>query len=126
MSQVQAIGVDLVEVARIRAIHRRYGKKFFDRMLTRAEQQYCLTRSDPYPSIAARIAAKEAISKAMGVGIGATLKWTSLGVENNALGAPLVVLDEAAKKQLKKLKAKEVLLSLSHTHGMAVAMAVLR
>jgi holo-[acyl-carrier protein] synthase len=126
MSSAKAIGVDLVEISRIRAIHKRHGKKFFDRVLTRAEQAYCLTRGDPYPSIAARVAAKESVAKALGVGIGEHLRWTSISIENLPSGAPQVILDVAGKKMLKKLRAKKVLLSLSHTGDISIAMAVLK
>jgi len=126
MGSPRAIGVDIVEISRIRAIHRRHGKKFFDRMLTRTEQSYCLTKSDPYPSISGRVAAKEAVAKAMGVGIGGSLRWVSISVENTHLGAPKIVLDSAGKKSLKKLGGKEILLSISHTADIAIATAIVR
>lgn len=120
------IGVDLVEISRIKAIYRRHGKKFFDRVLTREEQSYCLTKGDPYPSIAARVAAKEAVAKALGTGMGAALKWVSVSIRALPSGAPEVVLDAQAKKLLKKLRAKRVMISLSHTGDIAIAMAVLK
>ena len=126
MSKAIGIGVDLVEISRVKAIHKRHEKRFFDRVLTRAEQSYCLSRGDFYPSIAARVAAKEAVAKAMGVGIGGFLRWTSVSVENSHLGAPKIILDTAGKKLLKKLGAKEVLISLSHTGDIAIAVAVLK
>lgn len=126
MKKPVGIGVDLVEVSRVKAIHRRHGKKVLDRMLTREEQYYCLSKSDPYPSVAARVAAKEAVAKAMGTGMGASLKWVSVSVNILPSGAPEIVLDAAAKKLLKKLRAKKVLISLSHTGDMAIAMAVLK
>jgi len=104
------IGVDLVEVSRVKAIHRRHDKKFFDRVLTRAEQSYCLSKSDPYPSVAARVAAKEAVAKAMGTGIRTSLKWVSISVDVLPSGAPQIVLDAAAKRLMKKLRAKKVLI----------------
>lgn len=121
-----AIGVDIVSISRIKAIYRRHGKRFLDRVLTRDEQSYCLMKADMYSSIAARVAAKEAVAKALGVGIGSQLRWVSVGVEVQHSGAPKVIFDAAGKKALKKIKAKEVLLSLSHTGDTAIAMAVAR
>lgn len=115
-----------MEISRIKAIHKRHGKKFMDKVLTKAEQSYCLTKSDPYPSIAARVAAKEAVAKAMGTGMGAALRWVSVEVVSRPSGEPEIVLDAGGKKLLKKLKAKKVLISLSHTGDMSIAMAVLR
>ena len=123
MGSPKSIGVDIVEISRVRAIHRRHGQRFFDRVLTQREQSYCLTKGDPYPSIAARIAAKEAVAKAFGVGIGA-LKWTSIAVESMHSGAPKVLLDASGKKIMKKMGGKEVLLSLSHTGDIAIATAI--
>ena len=124
MGTPKAIGIDIVEISRVRAIHRRHGKRFFDRVLTTREQSYCLTKGDPYPSIAARIAAKEAVAKAMGVGIG-MLKWTSIEVESMHTGAPKIALDASGKKLLKKIGGKGVLLSLSHTGDIAVASVII-
>ena len=124
MGSPKAVGVDIVEISRVRAIHSRHGKRFFDRVLTPLEQSYCLTKGDPYPSIAARIAAKEAVAKALGVGIGA-LKWTSIAVESLHTGAPQVTLDTSGKKILKKVGGKKVLLSLSHTGDIALATAII-
>ncbi len=125
MNSVSGIGVDLVEVNRIRAIHRRHGNRFFARVMTPSEQSYCLSKSDFYPSIAARVAAKEAVAKAFGVGIGGELKWTSVEVVADFSGAPKVVLDAMGRRLLKKMKGKGVLLSLSHSAGVAIAMAVI-
>lgn len=125
MKPTRALGIDMVEVDRIRAIHRRRGQRFLDRMLTRSEQSYCLTKGDPYPSIAARIAAKEAVSKAFGFGIGNALRWVSVSVDILPTGAPVIVLDEQGKKLLKKSKAKEVLVSLTHSREHAIAVATL-
>jgi holo-[acyl-carrier protein] synthase len=125
MSQTFGLGVDMVEIDRIRAIYRRHKKQFLDRLFTPSELAYCRTKADPYPSLAARVAAKEAVAKAMNVGIGGILKWTSVCVEISPTGSPSVVLDAAAQRHLKKLGASKVLLSLSHTDTLAIATALL-
>ena len=62
-------GIDIIEVERIRASHEKFGKRFTSRILLAAESEYCLRHKDPAPFLAARFAAKEAVSKAFGTGI---------------------------------------------------------
>jgi len=68
---IGGIGIDTVEIGRIRDSHERLGDRFIERILLPAEIEYCLRHKDPAPSLAARFAAKEAISKAFGTGISA-------------------------------------------------------
>jgi holo-[acyl-carrier protein] synthase len=123
--QVVAVGIDLVEIQRIRAAHQKHGHAFLDKIFTPTEQAYCLAKADPYPSLAARFAAKEALSKAFGSGIGADFLLTSLSVENNEAGEPLPVLDDKAQANMKRKGASKVLLSLTHTDQLAQAIVVL-
>lgn len=122
---VLGVGVDLTEVSRIRAAHQRHGAAFLDRVFTPAEQALCLAKADPYPSLAARFAAKEAASKAFGTGIGEELALTSVGVLSGPEGAPLVELDAKARALLAARGASRLLLSLTHTDTLAQAFAVL-
>jgi len=122
---VVGVGVDLTEVERIRAAHLKHGDAFLDKIYTPAEQRLCLAKADPYPSLAARFAAKEAASKAFGTGIGAELSLTSVGVLNGPAGEPLVELDDKARALLAKHGASRLLLSLTHTDTLAQAFAVL-
>jgi holo-[acyl-carrier protein] synthase len=77
-------GVDIIEVARIRSSHERFGDRFIRRLLRDAEIEYCLSHRDPAPFLAARFAAKEAVSKAFGTGIGQYLGWHDIEVSINA------------------------------------------
>ena len=122
---VVGVGVDLTEVERIRAAHLKHGAAFLDKIYTPAEQRLCLAKADPYPSLAARFAAKEAASKAFGTGLGAELSLTSVGVLNGHAGEPLVELDDKARALLAKHGASRLLLSLTHTDTLAQAFAVL-
>jgi holo-[acyl-carrier protein] synthase len=122
---VVGVGVDLTEVERIRAAHLKHGAAFLDKIYTPAEQRLCLAKADPYPSLAARFAAKEAASKAFGTGIGAELSLTSVGVLNGPAGEPLVELDDKARALLAKHGASRLLISLTHTDTLAQAFAVL-
>ena len=69
------IGIDIIEVSRIAASYERFGERFLNRILLPNEIAYCLSHKVPGPFLAARFAAKEAISKAFGTGIGAQLGW---------------------------------------------------
>lgn len=124
-ANVLGVGVDLTEVGRIRSAHERHGRAFLDRIYTDAEQALCLAKADPYPSLAARFAAKEAASKAFGTGIGAELSLTSVSVLNGPDGEPIVELDELGRALLAKKGAARLLISLTHTETLAQAFAVL-
>ena len=125
---VLGLGTDLVDVERIRRSHERHGERFLKRVFTAAEQAYCLSRPDPYPHLAARFAAKEAVSKAFSTGIGAEFAFTSVSVEHGERSQPLAVLDDKARALLASVGGTNVLLSLSHTAtvGHAVALIVRR
>jgi holo-[acyl-carrier protein] synthase len=122
---VLGVGVDLTEVGRIRSAHAKHGAAFLDKVFTPAEQQLCLAKADPYPSLAARFAAKEAASKAFGTGLGAELSLTSVGVLNGPAGEPVVELDDKARALLAARGASQLLISLTHTDTLAQAFAVL-
>lgn len=122
---VIGVGVDLTEIARIRSAHKKHGQNFLDKVFTADEQSLCLAKADPYPSLAARFAAKEAVSKAFGTGICEKFLLTSISVLGGNEGEPIVELDDKAKKLLEERGAKKILLSLTHTDQLAQAFAVL-
>lgn len=118
-------GIDIIEVERIRASHQRFGDRFVARILRPAEIAYCLQHRDPGPFLAVRFAAKEAISKAFGTGIGAALGWQDMEVAKKDSGEPYVVLHDRGLQLLRERGADRLHLSLSHTQHYATAMAVL-
>lgn len=122
---VLGVGVDLTEIARIRSAHEKHGKLFLDKIFTPAEQELCLAKANPYPSLAARFAAKEAVSKALGTGFSEKFGLKSVGILTGPEGQPLVELDELAQKLLEERGAKKILVSLTHTENFAEAFAVL-
>lgn len=113
-------GVDLIEVERIRRTAERYGERFTERCFTAAERHHCGWR---YPALAARFAAKEAVAKALGTGIG-DVKWIEIEVLHDARGRPEVKLHGAAAALARELGLTEWELSLSHTREHAVAFVV--
>jgi holo-[acyl-carrier protein] synthase len=122
---VLGVGVDIIEVERIRASHERFGERFLKRILRPDEIAYCFTHAQPAPFLAARFAAKEAISKALGTGIGGQLGWQDMEVKRKASGEPYVILHGAGEELLARRGARIVHLSLSHTAAHAAAVAVL-
>jgi len=122
---VIGVGVDLTEVARIRSAHEKHGATFLDKVFTPAEQALCLAKANPYPSLAARFAAKEAVSKAFGTGLGAELHLTSVSVLHGPEEGPLVVLDDKASALLASQGGTRVLVSLMHTDDLAQVFAVI-
>jgi holo-[acyl-carrier protein] synthase len=122
---ILGVGIDIIEVARIQASHEKFGERFLNRILHPGEISYCLSHRLPAPFLAARFAAKEAISKAFGTGIGAQLGWKDMEVGRKESGEPFVILHEAGKKLLSQRGARHVLISLSHTQQHAAAVAVL-
>jgi holo-[acyl-carrier protein] synthase len=121
---VLGLGVDIIEVARIRTAIERHGDRFHQRICTASEATYCLGMRDPAPFFAARFAAKEAVSKALGTGIGAQCGWLDIEVRRKASGEPFVILHGAGAETAKRLGIGRVLLTLSHTENYAVAHAI--
>lgn len=118
-------GIDMVEVDRIRRAMERHGERFVQRFLLTEEIAYCRSHRDPAPFIAARFAAKEAISKAFGTGIGSALGWQDMEVRHRPSGQPFVALHGKGDALFIALGATSLHLSITHTAHHAAAMAVL-
>jgi holo-[acyl-carrier protein] synthase len=119
------IGADVIEVSRIRGVLERQGEKFLARVFTDEEREYCFRMAHPHKHLAARFAAKEAVSKCFTTGIGAELGWRSVSVYHGSRNEPLVRLDEKGEALLKAVGATHVQLTLSHTDTVAMAVAAL-
>ena len=120
-----SLGTDIVDVARIRGAHERHGDRFLSRIFTDEERAYCMQMAHPHKHLAARFAAKEAVSKAFSTGIGAELGWRSVSVYHGPRMDPRVRLDESGMALLKNLGGTQVLVSLSHTDTAAIAVAAI-
>ncbi len=118
-------GIDIVEVARITASFEKNGDAFLRRILLPEEIEYCLQHRQPAPFLAVRFAAKEAISKAFGTGIGAELGWLDMEIRRQESGEPFVVLHGRGQQLFETRGAKRLHVSLSHTENYAVATAIL-
>jgi holo-[acyl-carrier protein] synthase len=122
---VIGVGIDLVEVERIRSSWQRFGERFARRILCPAELEYCLSFTHPETHLAARFAAKEAISKALGTGIGQQLGWQDMEVLRRDTGQPEAVIHGPARQLLAGRGVQRILLSLTHTCRYAAAVAIL-
>ncbi len=122
---IVGLGVDLVELSRIRAVYERHGRRFIDRVLTDDERAYCLGKRDPVPSIAVRFAAKEATAKALGTGIAGGLRFRDIEVVRASSGEPGLRLRGAAAVLAGRRGAARHLVTLTHGRDVAVAVVVL-
>jgi holo-[acyl-carrier protein] synthase len=119
------LGADVIEVERIRKVVERQGERFLARVFTEEERAYCSRMAQPHKHLAARFAAKEAVSKCFTTGIGAELGWRSVSVYHGERHQPLVRLDDKGLALLREAGATGVLLTLSHTDTVAMAVAAL-
>ena len=103
----------------------RHGERFLQRIFTAEERDYCFSVKYPHKHLAARWAAKEAVSKAFTTGVGPYLDWTSISVYHGARQQPLVRLDAKGEALLRQVGATQVCLSLSHIDAYAMAVAAL-
>jgi holo-[acyl-carrier protein] synthase len=118
-------GIDLIEVARIATSFEKFGERFVNRILLPDEIAYCLQHKNPGPFLAVRFAAKEAISKAFGTGIGAQLGWQDMEIRRKESGEPFVVLHGKGAELFASRGAKQLHVSLTHTENYAAATAIL-
>ena len=122
---VLGIGVDLVECARIQRSLDRFGEKFLHRVFTHGEIEYSMSMKFPARHFAARFAAKEAVSKAFGTGIGKSMGWRDIDVHKKPSGEPFLVFAGGAEKLAKERGVTNALITLSHSEQHAVATIVL-
>ncbi len=118
-------GTDIIEVERVDSAHKRFGERFVKRILRESELAYCLSHKFPAPFLAVRFAAKEAVSKAFGTGIGAKLGWQDIEVCRKESGEPFIVLHDLGKTLLEERGGRIVHITLSHTEKYATATAIL-
>lgn len=120
-----AIGTDIVEIGRIEQVLARQGEAFLARVLTPAEIQQYRDRNSRPDFVAKRFAAKEAVAKALGTGIGRGVSFQDIEISNNNDGAPLVTLGGGALEVLQRLGGNEVLLSIADEQHYALGYALI-
>lgn len=120
-----AVGIDIIEIDRIDDSVKKFGKSFLNRIYTHAEQSECANRNDVRTYYAGRWAAKEAVSKALGCGIGQECSWLDLEILNSPSGSPCLNITGNAALKLQQLNGLAIHISISHERTNAVAMAVI-
>ena len=116
---ITELGIDIIRVDRIRASLDRFGARFTNRVLTTAEQRYVRDRPE---TMAGRWAAKEAVSKVLGLGVRG-IGWRDIEIERLPTGQPAVRLHGRAAARAEQLGMGRIAVSISHESDYAVAMA---
>ena len=123
--KIVGIGIDLVDCERIENSIERFGDRFLRRVYTEGEIAYSNSMKFPARHFAARFAAKEALSKAFGTGIGKAMGWRDLDVQKKESGEPFVVLSGGAEKMANERGVAQIWISLSHTDRSGMATIIL-
>jgi holo-[acyl-carrier protein] synthase len=119
-----AIGIDMVEIARLEAVFARRGERFRDRVFTASEIAYCESRAAKMESYAARFAAKEAAMKALGTGHSRGVLWKDIEVVRHG-GPPKLLLHGGAGSRAEAMGASSSLLTITHSEALAMAQVLL-
>jgi holo-[acyl-carrier protein] synthase len=119
---IRSIGTDIIEIDRIRRLLSGSSQDVRERLFTKSEIDYCESKRDKYASYAARFAAKEALSKALGRGINESLRWRDIEVLRDTSGKPSIKLEGRGRESLGDCR---VHISLSHSKRHAVATVLL-
>lgn len=121
---IVGLGVDLIEIERVKRAHLKHGQRFIDRLFTPAEAKYCLKKKDPYPSLAGRFAAKEAVIKAFSHGFGGRWKWTHIEVARQLSGKPTLKLTGIMEKLRTEREINHMHLTIAHSKRDATATVI--
>jgi len=119
------IGIDLVEVDRLKRLVEKFGERFLTRVFTKKEINYCQSKSNSFQHFAVRFAAKEALLKAIGTGLRGGITWLEMEISNDKLGKPTILCHGKCYDILQKLQANDPILSLSHTEHYGIAVVIL-
>jgi holo-[acyl-carrier protein] synthase len=121
---VIGIGIDIIEIERIKNSIENYGDQFLKRIYTKTELDYCLSKNNKYQHLAARFAAKEAIYKAFSTGMEKEeLTWQDIEIYNEPNGMPVARLSEKYNSFLSKGKSLKI--SMSHSRDYVTCVAII-
>ena len=122
---ILGIGTDIVEVARMATMLDEHGNSFIKKIFTKDERKESETRKNKTQYFAGRWAAKEALSKALGCGLGAQCGWKDISILNTGNGKPELTLTGSALRTSQKLGVSSIHLSISHEKHYACASVVI-
>jgi holo-[acyl-carrier protein] synthase len=120
---VVGLGIDIIEIARIRKSIDEYGTQFLDKVFTEDEIAYCNKKFNKYQHFAARFAAKEAVYKAIASGWEKGLRWKDIEIENEPTGMPKV--KPSGKLKIFLSADKELKISISHSDNYVTCVAII-
>lgn len=120
---IYGIGIDIVSVDRMREVVDKWGERFLQRVYTETEIAYCYEKKHPFPSLAVRFAAKEALIKAMGSGI--SVSFTDVEVLSSDSGRPFIQPKGRLQDFFRENLLRSSHLSLSHERNYGVALVVI-
>jgi holo-[acyl-carrier protein] synthase len=118
------LGIDLIEIARVRGVYLRHGKRFLERVYAPPERERAARLKDPSPFLAGRFAAKEAVLKVLGTGLSGGISWQQVVIVREPSGAPRVYLAGKALERARVLGLGRILVSISHGKDLAMAQAL--
>lgn len=121
---IHGIGVDIVEIARIKRSLERFADHFEKKIFTENEIEYCRSKSDPSKHFAGRFAVKEAVMKSLGMGMGQGVDWKDIEVLQQETGQPILRIQGRGRNIFDGLRLKEILVSISHENSYAVGQAI--
>ena len=113
---IKGVGIDIIDIKRIKKIIERYGDRFYTRILTEKEIEHCKSFSKPDLHFAGRFASKEAYSKSIGTGISKDFRWKDIEILNDERGKPYI--NHRVDNEYSKYKFE---VSISHTDEYACA-----
>jgi holo-[acyl-carrier protein] synthase len=121
---IVGLGVDIAEVARVKAAIERHGETFLRRLYTPKEREYCERFKNKYERYAGRFAAKEAAMKALGTGWSRGVRWVDVEVVREKGGRPTIKLAGEAANVAARMGVKNIALSITHTADQAFAQVI--
>ncbi|MCL1926799.1 MAG: holo-ACP synthase [Syntrophorhabdaceae bacterium] len=127
MSHIIGIGVDIVEISRIKSILKQHGEHFISRVFTENEKKYSMSAANSAERFAGRFAVKEAVIKALGIGVNTGITWHDIETIRGASGKPSVRLRNQALRFLKQKGGggNAIHVSIAHDGGKAIAFVVM-
>ena len=119
---VIGIGIDIIEIDRIKESVEKFGDHFLKKIYTQTELEYSMKKKYMYQHLAARFAAKEAVYKALATGWNKDVSWQNIEISNEPNGMPIVTLKGNLKRFLSK--GKDLKISMSHSRDYVACMAI--
>jgi len=121
---IYGVGVDIIEINRIKKSLTRFANQFEEKIFTINEINYCRSKAEPSVHFAGRFAVKEAVMKSLGKGMGQNIDWKDIEVENIESGQPVLQIYGKCKTLFDQLKLKKIHISISHDKSHAVGQAI--